>query len=281
MSPDLYVVLHVPKTAGSTLRANFKGNFKSHEWLSLPVSIADRQRSTVMGAIDEEIAKQPRHLTRCAFGHWAYIGIHQKIRPDARPRYITFLREPVARCVSLYGYIKTRPGNQHYQIIKDNDWSLGEWLEKGNVFELFNGQLRRLLFDGSDDILIEPHLTREHLEAAKARLREFWFVGLTETFDEDSLYLYGKLKFWRLYHTRAVNVTLNKPVASPSEDAALREANALDIELYRYACELRADWRRQHARDIRTQERRARMFQQIYVKLSRMKQVAKGSSKSP
>ena len=272
MSCDLYLVLHLPKTAGSTLFANFCAGFARDELLLMSPRVTDWQRPTIASAIDNQLKnKSPR--TRCVFGHWAYVGIHRRVQPEARPRYITFLREPVERCVSWYGFVQSRPDNPFHAALALHNWSLGQWLEHGEILELHNGQVRRLLFEGTNDILLEPRLDRDHLEAAKERLREFWFVGLTETFDFDSSCLYGRLNFWRFHPSRVVNATSSKPRASPEERAALAKANELDLELVAFARALRADWLREHAAQVRLTRRKVRLLKQFNRSVSPLKQV--------
>jgi len=173
MSSDLYVVIHLPKTAGTTLLATFRANFPDREWLLMSPPVDNWQRATILSAVEKKLERKTSSL-RCVFGHWTYFGIHERIRPEANARYITFLRDPVERCVSLYSYIKTRPANQYYEAIVSGKLSLGQWLEQGEVLELHNDQTRRLCFDASSDVLLEPRLTRDHLELAKERLRAFW-----------------------------------------------------------------------------------------------------------
>jgi hypothetical protein len=268
MHSNLYLVQHIPKTAGTTLHNNFRRNFKDDEWLFMFPHASDWKGETLGSVIDAEIANSKQNSTRCVFGHLVYWGIHEKLCSQMRPRYITVLRDPVERCISLYGFVKSRPENRYYRPIAENNWSLGDWLKYGNIHELSNGQIRRLLFDGSNDIWLEPHLTQEHLEAAKQRLREFWFVGLTETFDQDSHYLYGKLNFRHFHPPRVVNATVNKPVATAKEREALTEANQLDIELYKYVYQMHMEWVQTNQREYNFQQNKARIIKKVWPKLS-------------
>ena len=278
MNPDLFLVMHLPKTAGSTLRANFIRNFKSEEWMSvLPIS-GNWNREAIVSGVDEILAQHDLKSTRCAFGHWVYWGLHQRIRPASTPAYIAFLRDPIERGVSFYGYARTRPETKSYHLIRDNNWGIERWMQETHARGVKNGQLRRLLFDGENDVLTEPNLTRDHLEAAKERLREFWFVGLTETFETDSLYLYGKLGFRRLSSQRVINATPDKPIATPEDIAALEAANVWDSELYRFARQLHDEWKLENAREIHVHTRKARLVRTFWENLLRLKQ--KGAARS-
>jgi hypothetical protein len=259
------------QNGGQHTFSEFRGNFPGEALLPMSPRIEAWRIETVMGAIDEKLkGKTPR--TRCVFGHWAYCGIEAEIWPGAPARTITFLREPIERCISLYGFIKSRPDNPFHAELMRNG-TLERCVEAGQMLEFFNGQTRRLCFEGaaSSELLRERILTRDHLEHAKARLRAMWFVGLTETFDEDSLVLYGRMGFRRFYPERVINATGDKPAASPNVRAALAQANALDLELWEYARQLRDEWRREHAHEVASWERRAQIRKRIYRIASTLK----------
>ena len=85
--------------------------------------------------------------------------------------------------------------------------------------------------------------TRASLEQAKLNLKSYFVVGLTEEFDA-SVRLMSQRFGWKVKSYAKKNVTRTKPRddASDASDAEtlalLRAANALDIELYRFAREL-------------------------------------------
>jgi hypothetical protein len=135
-----------------------------------------------------------------------------------------------------------------------------------------NLQLRHLLLGSPDADPAEPELTREHLEEGKRRLRRFWFVGLTESFEQDSHYLYGKLGF-RTFHTqRVVNATPEKERVPPALRRAIAERNALDLELYEYARELRREFVDRHPLDLGFHRRKALVTRAVETRLDRLRQ---------
>jgi hypothetical protein len=247
----LYIVSHIPKTAGSTLRCNFELNFSGAAWLPADVPgtlewdevTGNKSPSELKAYIDGRVREEFDEHSACIFGHWAYYGIHEAIpvpwRDEVTPRYLTFLREPVARVVSMYRYNARTGRSSSHQEIKENDWSLEEWFERSGNPRRRNGQVRHLLLGSHPDIMTRAELNRRHLDEAKARLREFWFVGLTETFTEDSAYLYGRLNFRKFMPAASVNVSEGKFEAEPRAQEAITRGNELDHELYVYARELR------------------------------------------
>ncbi len=89
MSCDLYVVTYLPKTAGTTLSSSFRANFQGREWLPMSPHLDNRQRGTVLSAIEKEL-EQKTSRTRCVFGHWAYFRIHQtrRVLGQTRDRHL-------------------------------------------------------------------------------------------------------------------------------------------------------------------------------------------------
>lgn len=253
MPTPLYIISHIPKTAGSTLRCNFELNFPGPAWLpaDVPGSLewdevaGNKTPLELKVLIDSGVRDGFQDETACIFGHWAYYGIHDAIpaqwRSSVMPRYISFLREPVSRVISMYRYsIRTGRSSSH-QEIRDNDWSLEEWFEQSSNPRRRNGQVRHLLLGSHPDIMSRIDLTEGHLQEAKARLRDFWFVGLTETFAEDAACLYGRLRFSKFSPQASVNVSQGTFEVTNFARDFVASGNALDLELYDYATELRKE----------------------------------------
>jgi hypothetical protein len=178
---------------------------------------------------DMAVPEYVRHLLtrpdlRAVIGDF-WFGLHEHV---ARPStYITVLRDPVERVVSLYYYAKLHEA-----------MSLEEFLASPPFKEVDNDQTRRLAG-------VDPPLggcTADTLDAARGNLkRHFAVVGTTERFDETLILLKRRLGWTRDVASYPRNVNAKKPPAStlpPETVAAIRRRNELDFELWRFASEL-------------------------------------------
>jgi hypothetical protein len=164
-------------------------------------------------------------------GHVHY-GLHTHINGPST--YITLLREPVSRVLSLYRYIAASPQHHlHDRVVKQRliDFVSGDT----DADEVENGQTRQIA-GVPGRILDSPSLA-----LAKKHLAEnFGVVGLVERFDESLILLKRRLG-WRMPLYVRKNVTEGAPPPDPTDEEAIeivRERNTLDAELYSYAREL-------------------------------------------
>ncbi|MHB1561444.1 MAG: sulfotransferase family 2 domain-containing protein, partial [Isosphaeraceae bacterium] len=195
-------------------------------------------------AIPDEVRRVlGRDDLRAVVGHF-WFGVHRHI---ARPwHYITLLRHPIDRVLSLYYHVKThypnhsQPRRDQYRnrLVRPADidgMSLEEFVEHPPFREVENDQVRRI--SG-----IEPALggcTEHMLEEAKQNLRRhFAMVGVTERFDETLVLLKRKYGWTRdlLYYPRNTNPArpATETIPMATREAILRR-NELDHELYRFA----------------------------------------------
>jgi hypothetical protein len=164
-------------------------------------------------------------------GHIPF-GVHELLRREST--YVTLLRRPVERVVSLYRFLLT---GRLWRMRDEGPLDLSGlagFVERSALPEVDNGQTRRL--SG-----LAPAFGRcpdGMLEVAKANLREcFSVVGLTERFDE-SVVLARRLFGWKPAFYLKTNVTRSGPreeAVTPAARRAVERHNELDLELYRYA----------------------------------------------
>jgi len=220
-----FVFLHVPKTAGRTLRSSLMWSFAEDETIQLDV--LDRP-------LDEEIEKIPaetRSRARLVWGHMPF-GVHGHMRQ--RCEYFTILREPIGRVISVYKYVlRTQHHVLHDVVVREGitfEEYLASRMDEGQTENAQTRQLSGRQFGTLD---------REALEEAKRNLQGFLVVGLTERFEETFALLRRTLRLRiPFYVTRNVSPPFK---ASPRALELIRELNELDLELYTFAQDLFAE----------------------------------------
>jgi hypothetical protein len=222
------IFLHIPKTAGSTLRRILERQYDPRHIFTLE---GWRVHEKDFPGLPEAVRAQVRVLE----GH-QFFGLHAHLPGPAL--YLTLLRDPVERLVSQYYHILRSPEHYLRPQVVDGGLSLAEFAHAKLAPELDNGQLRYVA--GLGDLPCGA-VGAEHLERARRILREqFAVVGLVERFDESVLLMRLTLG-WRPPIYQRTNIGRNRPPQTPlseSDRTALREANIWEWELYCYAGEL-------------------------------------------
>jgi len=245
----IVVYIHIPKAGGTTLAdwlyeqlRDPSGEARGAEeegWLNS--GIFYYSSGYVRGPYARDIARIKRILPRpdlkAVLGHCQF-GIHEQL---ARPAtYITMLRHPVERIMSLYHFEKLVEGKfgDHQGIRMPAETTLESFVESPPFKDVDNGQTRRI--SG-----FSPEVggcTRAMLKQAKDNLRKhFAVVGLTERFDETLVLLKHAFSWNRdvFYYPMNTNPGRSAMTREPrgTIDAILAH-NAFDYELYQFAVEL-------------------------------------------
>ncbi|MFC4076066.1 sulfotransferase family 2 domain-containing protein [Salinithrix halophila] len=216
---ELIIFIHIPKTAGTTLRSILK---KEYGPLMKPFYL-DKEQPPDM--------KPLLACKKCIGGHIGY-GIWMPYwnrsllleNPCSRPvSYITMLRDPVERLISLYNFLKIiyLPIQEPASVIFNLTF---EDFVESNHYQADTQTL--YITGGSLDI-----------DTAKHHLTRFRAVGITERFDE-SIFLMKRKFGWGDLHYQKLNITPNRPQKNQLTDSIIQriqERNALDVELYRFA----------------------------------------------
>ena len=92
-SETFYLFLHIPKTAGTTLRHIIDDQYGQENVLTY----YNQNSNHLLDNLEALLMVKPQY--KALIGHY-YFGVHAKFRFPAT--YITFLRHPVARTISQY-----------------------------------------------------------------------------------------------------------------------------------------------------------------------------------
>lgn len=219
--------IHLPKTAGNTFQR---------------IILEQKQydSDTNIGQYSKLTAEEQKRIELICIGHTPF-GFH-KVLPQTNFNYITFLRHPVERLISLFYYFRSE--NFHNIQIRDlfGKMTLLEYLSNEN----FNRS--EDIFPGSGVCATVNLQTRmlagtieDDLETAKNNLKKYFsVVGITERFDE-TLRVVEKKLGWKINGYEKINVTLNKPALEeiPNEIIEIiKSKNEKDIALFQFANQL-------------------------------------------
>jgi Sulfotransferase family len=223
------IFLHIPKTAGTTLRRILDGYYDRDRSFEI---VGERLKETMEEFISLPAARRAEIMF--LRGHMPF-GLHEYLpQPNT---YITMLRNPTARVISEYYYILTRPAHYLYEPINGKNLDIEKFVSTGLTTETDNGQLR--LLTGHIDDIKNGGCTRQLLDQAKSNLtKHFAVIGLSERFDESLLLIKKKLGWKRLPLYLKRNVAAHRPPEPPKHVLnTIRKHNELDYELYQWASE--------------------------------------------
>jgi len=223
---DVLYFSHIPKTAGMTFRTIVEDHFHCHE--ICPATLDEH-----IASIPPEQLKQYR-LFR---GHLGFIDL-PKLVPGKRLINVNILREPVARVISHYDYIRRTPTDPRYDSIKNI--SLEEFAEKLTLGK-FGKNMQTYRVAKVAQFNLNDLSPEETLELAKQSLDQFAFAGILEKF-QDSLFLLSYIFGWKpILNSRKENASKNPKTGaelSAQTLAVIREQTQLDQALYQYAQEI-------------------------------------------
>lgn len=224
MQEPLVIFIHIPKTAGRTLRSIIRSQYRP-EQICITNPLPGDPFHDYLSLSDEQKAR-----LRIVQGHFAY-GLHEHVgRPAV---YVTMLRDPTARVISYYRFVRDHPEHANHATVTEK--GLAGFVKETKSKQLDNAQLRYLAtaqeapFGGC---------TEEMFQQASQRLQEhFVAVGVVEAFDDSILLMRRALK-WRLPVYSSTNVSrhrLGDDELSDEIRGLLQEHNQFDQRLYDYA----------------------------------------------
>lgn len=217
----LWIFLHVPKCGGTTLKAHLERHFTMDEQL---VDFTHWGRSYRARHGRPDFADRPaaeRARAEVLAGHHLDLRIRELVPGPREPRFITVLRDPAERCVSLYNFRWSR-GHAPDDFER---WYEGWYRERQSDFMV--RFFAETLYGA--DLPADP---AQQLAMAQQMLGRCWFVTTTEHWTAGLDFLCGAMGIpagWRRHRTADAASTL--PESHPARDEALARRVTLDDAL--------------------------------------------------
>ncbi len=216
----MLISVHMPKTAGLSFRATLEEHFGerfSHDYVDYPLAHPPEERHR-MALSSPTVDFQALEGIDCIHGH--FLPVKYEPLAEVRPcKFVTWLREPVARLVSHYQYwhrsydpSSSRTSQLHRRMVEEN-WSL-------------------------EQFCLAPELRNIYSEFLWAfPLQQFDFIGITEEFEEDFRY-FCTLFLGNNFEPRRINLRQEAPILQRLDAGSIAEIeayHAVDVALYREA----------------------------------------------
>ncbi|ACB53904.1 unknown [Crocosphaera subtropica ATCC 51142] len=230
------IFLHIHKTGGRTLEDILKKQYDPQKILSTD-NLKWRQSHETLSQYSPAELENIKLIK----GHM-YFGIHNILLQPFT--YITILRDPIERVLSLYCYIRDEPKNPQHKELIEKGMNLEQFLCSGIAKTAENGQTRILSGIQAEN---KP-CSDEMFKLAKENLSKYFsVVGLTEQFDETLILLKRLLGYnIPIYSTKNKNKRrLSIDDISAKERKMIEQYNSFDLQLYEYAYQLFEEQKKQ------------------------------------
>lgn len=179
MSEPLVIFHHVPKTAGSTLFNALREVYTDEEFY---VAHGAAKSSEVIGQELNTMPVEQREKIRFVYGHQVWYGIHELFSQPAI--YVTFVRNPIARFVSMYYHARRTPEHAFHKYF--NEHSLEE-IAHDPTYSFPNHLAVYFSRKSVNGHNLEDcrNVTVDTLKQALKNLEQYVFVGLQESFNPE------------------------------------------------------------------------------------------------
>lgn len=251
------LVIHIPKSAGTTLNVIILNNYKKEQvfninresinifgesWKDIDV----REREQRVKEKFKNLSKKKRESYRVVIGHMSY-GWHEFFDDS---EYFAVLRDPTDRIVSLYNYIMKIEGHWIRLEMERQGMGFSEFIRSNLSTELSNGMSKRLtntLYNNANEALIRKEIFEN--------IKQFKFIGFQEDY-LNTLFLLKKYMglsaVFNLHYNQSKQG--KEKSISKNDKEFLERNNSIDYDLYERAYDLYNGHKNENANFLKLQK---------------------------
>jgi hypothetical protein len=217
MHDPVYFIFHIERTGGTTLRHILRLHYG---WNS-PLIYPHYNDYPGIPELKPFVLNERTDQARYFIGHEIYYGIHEVIHKPHH--YLTILRDPFERMLSLYNYCRFEFKLRNEPIVSFDAW-FEQWKTADQVWALMRDRT-------------------PSLEGAMEILNNMSFIGLQNTLQSDIDQIFYPYYYQEILNTisaKSKRSNLDSVSFTDSEVSKIRSVLDRDYELYQYAIDLRA-----------------------------------------
>lgn len=253
---ELFIFVHVPRTAGTTFVRQVEANYKKDELLRLYNkelgldSNKSYRHEDYLKLVEKKIKKlgKKKKKIKVIYGHRVPCGIHRYFK-NREPYYITFLRDPLKRVKSLYNLWYHSYLNLPNQETKKNKFKYGFLVNK-NIPDFTTWLESKINLDKMDNIGITQvtffeklgYFDNKNINIINLQ-NKFKHVGFTEDYFRSYIYLSKIIRLNK--YSMSENIS-RRTYVNDIEKSDARKVKCLlkkDIKFYRNVKRLNKDRR--------------------------------------
>ena len=283
MNDFLYIYIHIPKSAGSTLRYHISNNYNHDEvlWVYADVYFFDLSKSeqnilgphTDIDSILTSMNTEDKEKIKVILGHGAYFGIHKYFNKQFR--YFTFFRNVEERQLSHYNFLVTqfKQGKDNgEELLNDKGEILNydKWIDK---MPYFNNYITNLIYTKYWREEKNKISTEELLLKVKTEISKYWFIGKLD--DKNIDYIYYKLGISRFYKNQ--NISKKYLMMNNELRETIISKNDIDIALTDFAYQLNENFVKKNFLEFNLYTYITYLSRKLYYLIEKIKNILKPS----